>query len=952
MESLYIACVCSLLSLLLVCGRSQEFPLEDEVDECSDDQSCEENAVCMHTQRSFRCSCKDGYSRQGTSCIDVDECQIKNGGCVHTCNNLPGSYECSCYPGFQLHSEGKDCIDIDECTTGDNPCEECINTIGSYECRCRDGFYLDEDGVTCSRDPGCQNPDMGCAHYCVDIGNDQSICACRAGYTLSFDKKQCIQRCAHFNGGCQHICSDSPIGNLCSCHPKYNLHQDRKTCVETCGLNNGGCDRVCQDTPTGVQCSCPEGFVLQADGRTCMDTDECQDNNGGCQSLCKNNIGGHECSCAKGFKLQPDGKTCVDVNECAMNDTCDHICINTAGSFQCLCYTGYQAYGITHCGDIDECSINNGSCEHQCINQPGSYQCDCNDGYFLHQNRKDCIASRCPPLREPSKAILSCQQNENEEVCRLQCEENYHFSTLATKRVTYTCSAATHFQWDSDHYNNTLPSCSEKVNAPYFHRKASFSLSANHCQMDTKSRIEQVLYNNIECISDGNCLLHYNLTCNQGQQMRKRSASSTITADFEVVMQPQTPTGNCDVECVTRRSKRKITSTFKKFKRNFKETFTFHEGDVQYVANKRSLNIERIIRSCERGHVIMSNKCIACSVGTYYNSDVDRCLPCPLNYYQDREGQLRCLPCPQRLCTRGHFSSTGYEPCEPCPSGTYQPDEGHTRCSSCGGGLTTMSEGSIAFAQCMTTMTCAPGTYYDVGKHRCLRCPRGTYQEQSSMNYCIRCPGNTSTDEEGVSDSNQCKDRTCRGQIGGQTGYIQSPNFPGEYPANAECIWHIRAEPGRKIIMVVPEIFLRRQDDCGDQLVMRKTAVQSSTMSFRTCGNVSRPIAFTALTQKLWIQFKSDSTNSAGGFRIHYATYLEDYEELIKDIVADGRLYESDLHQEILKDKETLTALLEVIADPELYFERYSQNEHSTLIPQSFYKLLHNKVTRFFNLAE
>lgn len=40
-----------------------------EVDECSDDQSCEENAVCMHTQRSFRCSCKDGYSRQGTSCI-------------------------------------------------------------------------------------------------------------------------------------------------------------------------------------------------------------------------------------------------------------------------------------------------------------------------------------------------------------------------------------------------------------------------------------------------------------------------------------------------------------------------------------------------------------------------------------------------------------------------------------------------------------------------------------------------------------------------------------------------------------------------------------------------------------------------------------------------------------------------------------------------------------------
>ncbi|PIK33045.1 putative signal peptide, CUB and EGF-like domain-containing protein 1 isoform X9, partial [Apostichopus japonicus] len=76
-----------------------------------------------------------------------------------------------------------------------------------------------------------------------------------------------------------------------------------------------------------------------------------------------------------------------------------------------------------------------------------------------------------------------------------------------------------------------------------------------------------------------------------------------------------------------------------------------------------------------------------------------------------------------------------------------------------------------------------------------------------------------------------------------------------------------------------------------------------------------------------------------------------DYEDLIKDIVGDGRLYESDLHQEILKDKETLTALLEVIADPEVYYT-YSEDEHSTLLPQSFYKLLHNKVTRFFNLEQ
>ncbi|XP_071830410.1 signal peptide, CUB and EGF-like domain-containing protein 3 isoform X3 [Apostichopus japonicus] len=947
---------------------------DGEVDECIDDQSCEENAVCMHTQRSYRCSCKDGYSRQGTSCIDVDECQIKNGGCVHTCNNLPGTYECSCYPGFQLHSEGKDCIDIDECASGDHLCEECVNTIGSYECRCRDGYYLDADGCTCSSDPGCHNPDLGCAHYCVDTGNDQSICLCREGYQLSFDKKQCIQTCAHFNGGCQHICTDSPIGNLCSCHQKYNLHQDRKTCVETCGLNNGGCDRVCKDTPTGVQCSCPDGFVLQPDGRTCMDTDECQDNNGGCQSLCKNNIGGHECSCAKGFKLQADGKTCIDVDECSMNDTCDHICINTAGSFRCQCYQGYQTFGITHCGDIDECSINNGGCQHICTNQPGSYECFCEEGYFLHQNQKDCIASQCPPLQQPQKAILTCEQNDSEEkVCRLRCKENYHFSTLERNQFTYTCSAATQFQWASNNNkNNSLPSCSEGVNPPVVHQKATFLLSAEHCALNTSTDIQEEIATNMGCIEL--CVLHLNLSCNQslaghGNHRGQRSTTSTITADLEVVMLPKTPNGRCDIDCVFKKSKKKINQTFKRLRNKInRQGFTFAINGVLYSANRKSLSTENIMKRCDPGHVMMNNKCVACSVGTYYEPTLDRCIACKANYYQEEEGQEECLPCPQSelnfdnvgaasidecggQCLPGSFSSTGLQPCTPCPFGTYQPEAGHTHCVSCGGGLRTRSEGSTSFAHCLTPMRCAPGTFYNISRHKCTTCPRGTYQENSAMNYCINCPGSTSTDEEGVSDSNQCKDLLCRSQIGDRTGYIQSPNFPGEYPANAECTWPIRAPTGRKIIIVVPEIFLRTRDTCGDELTMRKNSSPSSPMLFRTCSNVSRPIAFTVPTQKLWIHFKSDSTNSAGGFRIHYATYFEDYEDLIKDIVGDGRLYESDLHQEILKDKETLTALLEVIADPEVYYT-YSEDEHSTLLPQSFYKLLHNKVTRFFNLEQ
>lgn len=65
-------------------------------------------------------------------------------------------------------------------------------------------------------------------------------------------------------------------------------------------------------------------------------------------------------------------------------------------------------------------------------------------------------------------------------------------------------------------------------------------------------------------------------------------------------------------------------------------------------------------------------------------------------------------------------------------------------------------------------------------------------------------------------------DRQCGGELGEFTGYIESPNYPGNYPAGVECIWNISPPPKRKILIVVPEIFLPSEDECGDVLVMRK----------------------------------------------------------------------------------------------------------------------------------
>lgn len=166
-------------------------------------------------------------------------------------------------------------------------------------------------------------------------------------------------------------------------------------------------------------------------------------------------------------------------------------------------------------------------------------------------------------------------------------------------------------------------------------------------------------------------------------------------------------------------------------------------------------------------------------------------------------------------------------------------------------------------------------------------------------------------------------DRQCGGELGDFTGFIESPNYPGNYPANVECTWTINPPPKRRILIVVPEIYLPIEDECGDYLVMRKsckcevcrkpgdhlffqdvskkpapsdlrlnvpphpaapspvssynypppTALSNSVTTYETCQTYERPIAFTSRSKRLWIQFRSNEGNSGKGFQVPYVTY-------------------------------------------------------------------------------
>ena len=85
-----------------------------DIDECErGTNECDVNSICTDNIGSYDCSCNTGYSGDGFSCEDVDECNETNP--MHNCN-----------------------VNAD-----------CLNTVGSFMCTCRAGYT--GDGVSCSK---------------------------------------------------------------------------------------------------------------------------------------------------------------------------------------------------------------------------------------------------------------------------------------------------------------------------------------------------------------------------------------------------------------------------------------------------------------------------------------------------------------------------------------------------------------------------------------------------------------------------------------------------------------------------------------------------------------------------------------------------------------------------------------------------------------------------------
>jgi fibulin 1/2 len=260
----------------------------NDVDECATGNGgCAQ--VCTNMVGTYACSCGAGYTLAGDghACPDIDECATANGGCAQTCTNTQGSYACSCGAGYMLDADGHacdacpagysgdgvTCQDIDECATDNGDCaQHCTNLPGSYACSCDAGYGLDGDdhscdlcpagyvgnGVTCDDIDECATGNGGCAQTCTNTGGAYT-CSCAPGYTLAADGHACddIDECAANVCDPAVTCTNTPGSYTCGACPA-GYTGDGTACIE-----HSGCGCHSTDPRGSLGLALAIGFVLR-----------------------------------------------------------------------------------------------------------------------------------------------------------------------------------------------------------------------------------------------------------------------------------------------------------------------------------------------------------------------------------------------------------------------------------------------------------------------------------------------------------------------------------------------------------------------------------------------------------------------------------------------------------------------------------------------------------------
>lgn len=120
---------------------------------------------------------------------------------------------------------------------------------------------------------------------------------------------------------------------------------------------------------------------------------------------------------------------------------------------------------------------------------------------------------------------------------------------------------------------------------------------------------------------------------------------------------------------------------------------------------------------------------------------------------------------------------------------------------------------------------------------------------------------------------NRQRRSTCGGVIEDSSGVIASPNFPDSYPPTINCTWEIMAPPSFRVVLNFTNFELEEQAQCSYDRVSIYTEDKDGRIHLygSFCGSTLPP-EITSETNKLQLEFSTDSSNQFAGFNAVFHT--------------------------------------------------------------------------------
>ncbi|KAK2846926.1 hypothetical protein Q5P01_009925 [Channa striata] len=122
----------------------------------------------------------------------------------------------------------------------------------------------------------------------------------------------------------------------------------------------------------------------------------------------------------------------------------------------------------------------------------------------------------------------------------------------------------------------------------------------------------------------------------------------------------------------------------------------------------------------------------------------------------------------------------------------------------------------------------------------------------------------------------------CGGSLRDSEGSFSSPNHPGSYPPNSQCVWVIQVPPHFSIQIHISTLTVEGPFPClFDWLEVQEQIEQSSVVT-RYCGNVAPPTINTN-SSTVWVTFWSDGSITGNGFTAQYKAVAPEHKSCSRE---------------------------------------------------------------------